>query len=75
MPVSEMTAIQSDRAKAAAILGPYIMSCYEESHHCDLLLISSDNKGPNPIVFQSTLQQRFIVFLGHPLDLYVDTLY
>ena len=36
--------IQSDKAKAAAIIGPYIISCYEESHHCDLILISSDNK-------------------------------
>ena len=44
MPVSEMTAIQCDKAKAAATIGPYIASCYEESHHCDLLLISSDNK-------------------------------
>lgn len=39
-----MTMIQSDKTKAAAILGPYIITCYAESHHCDLILISSDNK-------------------------------
>ena len=44
MPVSNITTIRGDKAKTAAILGPYIISCYELSHHCDLILISSDNK-------------------------------